>query len=287
MATPTADTKISRLRDALLQLYREHAAEGMLPTSGRFLWYELVQRGVVDKTKARGHPGVKRGVDQDVTRALTQLRESGEVPWDAIADETRSLSDFRGARTVAAGVLGLLGAVHLDPWGADRPPLILCESRSLVGVLSGLAGEYRCAIAPTNGQAAGFLHTDVAPLVGDASVGRVLYLGDWDHRGGLIEGNTRRVLAEYDPALWSDDAWERVALTEVQVRAHRLPVIEKIDRAYRPPRTYPAVETEALGQRLIVELLRARLAALLPEPLADVLERERAQREALRRRLAP
>lgn len=283
MATALAvpETKIGRLREALLHLHREHAAEGMLPTSGRFLWYELVQRGIVDKTKARGHPGVKRGVDQDVTEALTQLREAGAIPWEDIADETRSLSDFTGYRSMAAGALAHLNAVRLDPWGDDGAPLILCESRSLAGVLDGLAAQYRCLIAPTNGQAGGFLRTKVGPLVEDGSAGRVLYLGDWDHRGGLIEGNTRRVLEEYAP--WLD--WERVALTDAQVQEHQLPVIHKTDRAYRPPRTYPAVETEALGQRLIVGLLRARLDALLPRSLADVQERERAEREALRRRL--
>lgn len=279
----TGESKIGRLREALLRLYREHLAQGMIPTSGRFLWYELIDRGVVDKTRARGHPGVKRGVDQDVTAALTQLRESGDVPWDAISDETRAVHDRRGFPTLRTYLRAALEVAHIDPWLPGLAPLILCESRSLAGVLVGLVGEYRCVIAPTNGQCGGFLHNEIAPLVGAR---RVLYLGDWDHRGGLIEANTRRVLAEYDPALWSDDFWERVALTDVQVRDRRLPVIDKLDRAYKPPRTYPAVETEALGQHIIVGLLRDRLAGLLPQPLADVHVRERAERRALARLLA-
>ena len=47
------------------------------------------------------------------------------------------------------------------------------------------------------------------------------------------------------------------------------------------------VETEALGQGVIVGMLRTRLDELMPEPLDDVLEREQAQRaevaEQLRR----
>ena len=39
-----------------------------------------------------------------------------------------------------------------------------------------------------------------------------------------------------------------------------------------------AVETEALGQANIVAALRARLDELMPEPLADVLERQDQQR---------
>jgi hypothetical protein len=46
--------------------------------------------------------------------------------------------------------------------------------------------------------------------------------------------------------------------------------------------THLAVETEALSQRIIVEILRNRLDQLLPEPLTRVLERESRERTALR-----
>jgi hypothetical protein len=36
--------------------------------------------------------------------ALTDLRESGQIPCDAIVDETRSLDDFTGYRSIAEGV---------------------------------------------------------------------------------------------------------------------------------------------------------------------------------------
>jgi hypothetical protein len=41
------------------------------------------------------------------------------------------------------------------------------------------------------------------------------------------------------------------------------------------------VETEALRQTVLIEILRARLDALLPEPLSRVLEREQRQRKRL------
>jgi hypothetical protein len=47
-------------------------------------------------------------------------------------------------------------------------------------------------------------------------------------------------------------------------------------------RTGPdAIETEALSQSIIVGLVRSRLEELVPEPLADVLEREQQQRAPL------
>ena len=79
--------------------------------------------------------------------------------------------------------------------------------------------------------------------------------------------------------------WERLALTEAQVRdpVLNLAVIDKYDR--RTKTTHPSVEIEALSQQVIVQIVRDRLTALLPEPLTFVQEREGAERERLRRLL--
>jgi hypothetical protein len=127
-------------------------------------------------------------------------------------------------------------------------------------------------IAATNGQVGGFLRTEIMPLIADGR--QVLYLGDLDHAGGQIESNTRRVLVQAT-------GWLRVALTPEQVTEHALPSVTKRDRRYGDGREHEAWETEALGQSLIVTLLRDQLDALLPEPLPAVLVRERRQREQL------
>jgi hypothetical protein len=106
----------------------------------------------------------------------------------------------------------------------------------------------------------------------------VLYLGDADWCGNQIESNTKRVL-EHETG--GELAWKRVALTETQIRKHKLPVIMKADRRYKPPRYHEAVETEAISQRILVEILRKHLRELLPEPLEHVLEREAFQRRQI------
>ena len=210
-------SKIEALRQHVMRLYREHLADGMIPTSIRFLFYELVQLGLVLK-QASGvlKPGAKgqRRPDQDVIDAITSLRESGQIPWSAIVDETRSIDDFTGWSTIAAGLDAYMNVLRLDRWD-DAAPLILTESRSLAGVLRELIRDYGALIAPTNGQTAGFLHNDVAPKLNDGM--RVLYLGDYDLAGNDIENNTRSVLERY----CSLD-WERQALTADQVRHYHL-----------------------------------------------------------------
>ena len=262
-------SKIEVLRQALRAELAKHQADGMLPTSARFLFYELVALGVILK-----HAAGARRADQDMLDALTSLRERREIPWSWIADETRSLDDFTGFGSIADGVDAYMNAIRLDRWGGAAP-LVLTESRSLAGVLRALTREYAVRIAPTNGQAAGFLHNDVAPRLSDGA--RVLYLGDFDLAGGDIEQNTRRVLERYHGL-----EWERLALTADQVRDHRLTPIIKTDRRFKNGGAHEAVETEALSQRLIVQIVRDRLDALLPEPLELFLAREEEERERLR-----
>jgi hypothetical protein len=278
MEVGSRDSKKGRLRAALMELWTQHKGAGTLPTSGRFLYYELVTREVISKART----GARRS-DQDMTDALTSLREDGLVPWEDIVDETRSLEDYTGAGDVKQWVLLVLNSARIDPWAgklakgtmnvtaSPNVPTIITESRSLAGVLRPVAARYAARIASTNGQARGFLRTKIAPILNQGQ--RVLYFGDLDFSGGHIEANTRRVLEQEVGVL----AWERLALTQEQAPKYKLTPISKFDK--RDRKFHDAIETEALSQEIIVETLRDHLDALLPEPLKAVLEREERQRK--------
>jgi hypothetical protein len=165
-------SKIAALRDLVVALLQEHERDGTIPTNARFLFYELVQRGQINK-QATG----ARRADQNLHDALTDVREDSRIPWDWIVDETRSLEDYTGYRSVLEGVLAKLPYIALEPWRGDAP-VILTESRSLAGVLRGIVSEYHARISSTNGQCGGFLRTDIAPPLQPGT--RVLYLGDFD-----------------------------------------------------------------------------------------------------------
>jgi len=269
-----APSKIGALRDLLFDLLQEHQRDGTIPTNARFLYYELVQRGQLSKEKT----GARRP-DQDLHDALTDIREDGRIPWDWIVDETRSLDDYTGYASVRDGVISKLPYIGIDPWDS-RSPMIITESRSLAGVLRDIVAEYRARIASTNGQCGGFLRTNIAPRLRPDD--RVVYLGDLDLAGDHIEANTRRVLEQEAGGALD---WERLALTREQVEQYSLPIIVKHDRRYRDGRPHEAVETEAISQRVLVDILRTRLDALLPEPLEHVHEREARQRRQIKRLL--
>jgi hypothetical protein len=148
--------------------------------------------------------------------------------------------------------------------------------------LRALVRDHCALIAPTNGQTAGFLHNEVAPMLHDGQ--RVGYLGDYDLAGNDIEDNTRSVLERKTGFTLK---WERLALTKEQVEdpRYRLTPIIKYDRRFKNGGAHEAVETEALSQRVIVQIVRDWFDALLPQPLGNVQEREEAERARLRRML--
>jgi hypothetical protein len=276
-------TLARRMQDAVLGVLSEHEANGEIPTSGRFVFYELEGRGIVRKSQ-RGES--RRGCaddprEQEITDALGYLRDRDLIPWPWIVDETRQLYEWNHAPFVADYVTDAVDRARINPWGGE-PPLLLVESRSLAGVLRPMASDYLVPIAATNGQARGFLHTEIAPIMRDNDR-EALYLGDWDHQGHQIEDNTRRVL---EREAGREIHWTRVAITPEQIAERDLTPIVKRDNRYSPALVHEAWETEALGQSTIVRLVREALDRLLPEPLADVQEREHAQREQLRRVLA-
>ena len=228
--------------------------------------------------------GVRRA-DQDLLDELTRLRDLGIIPWTDIVDESRHVTSWRCAPTIADYVTASVDLARLDPWRGVERPIILCEARTVGGVLIRRLGpEYLVPIVPTNGQCKGFLITEVAPLFREQP-SRGLYVGDYDLSGNAIEENTRRVLERF---VGEAIPWERVAITEAQtitLRAQGLEPIQKTDARFTDKHPHLAYEAEALGQATLEAVLRARLDALLPAPLDRVLARERRERAKVARLL--
>ena len=72
-----AHTKKGRGQRAILDLLNEHEADGAIPTNGRFVYYELEQRGLARKAAHDDRrPNTRRSKgwppgDQDITDYLT------------------------------------------------------------------------------------------------------------------------------------------------------------------------------------------------------------------------
>jgi hypothetical protein len=274
-----------KLQRACLEIIREHERDGALPTNGRFVFYELEQRGYVPKN----YIGKKRAPRQDVSGALMHLRRLGLIPWEWILDESRDVDEWEFATSVYQYVVEQAEGARIDCWNGEPPPLIICEAKATKGVLTRIAAKYLCPITATGGQCGGHLVTAVAPLLRNNDR-RVLYIGDFELRGPAdqIEANTRRYLEEHTGRVFDDKTWIRIALTEQQVRRNKRLLalkISKLDRRYKPPRRYEAVECEAVGQVQLERILERKLDNMLPEPIDAVLVRQKRQRTRISRLL--
>jgi hypothetical protein len=149
------DTKAGRLQRACLDLLHERNRRGEIPTNGRFMFYELEQRGVTPKKYDGINPkmGIKftRTPLQDVSVATMHVREHGLVPWSWIEDESRTLPEWRYAATAVDYLRDTVPRARIDLWADEEPPLFICESRATAGVLRNLSYEYLVPIAATGG----------------------------------------------------------------------------------------------------------------------------------------
>ncbi len=274
------DSEKGRLQRAALLQYRAHAADGTLPTSNRFLFYELEQAGAIDKTRTNldGTRSIRRA-DTDLNAALTVLRDNHLIPWSHLVDESRTAFAWEYAATIGEYLHDRLADARIDAWDGEPPPVVICESRSLAGVLRRIAADCLCPIVATNGQSSGsLLHNEVRPLLDGKPP--VLYLGDLDLAGGQIEASTRDRLAGFGGYV---EDWQRVAITAEQVAEHDFAPIVKLDKRFRDGKAYDAWETESLGQAEVERLLLTHLDRLRVDrgldPMERVLERERVERD--------
>jgi hypothetical protein len=119
-------SQIGKMRKALYDLWRRHQSEGMLPTSARFLFYELVTAGVISKvTKTRSDGKKGRRPDQDMIEALTDLRNAGIIPWTDIVDETRDLTEWAVYDSITNAMRESWKNARLNLWESDRAPINL------------------------------------------------------------------------------------------------------------------------------------------------------------------
>jgi hypothetical protein len=289
-----AVTKCGRVRELLLERLREHeATPDGLPTTPRFLFYELEQAGQAtkkcldkngEKNRAARNFGWPPG-SKDITDELTAMRDEGVIPWDWIADVERNLSQWDCFKNADACVHDALKYFSLNPWEPHEPPLILAESKSVALVLKKVVSSYLCPISGLGGHSSGHLRTTIAPLLWGSR--RVFYLGDHDDCGHVIEKHTQDVLEDQTG---HEIKWTRIGLTETQIQERGIQSIEKIDERYGDKTPRECWELEAIGQSQVIALVRSALGKFLFQickgrTLNRVHDRENRQRRAMLRKI--
>jgi hypothetical protein len=132
---PTIQTRrkradISAIRDAIINVIKDDP-----PMTVRQVFYQLVTRGVIDKTEAE--------YSRTVIRLMTEMRLAGDLPFDWVVDESRRVRITQTFNSVADAFEHTKKFYRRSALAQSPDYLeIWCEKDALAGVLWDVTSDY-------------------------------------------------------------------------------------------------------------------------------------------------
>lgn len=232
------------------------------PQSVRHVFYRMTDPRL-DEPVEKSDRGYRH-----VQARCVALRRTGLIPYDWIADMSRR-GYFVNTYDGADDFLRRMGHLYrADLWrDSDYRCEVWAESRSIASVILNDCQELAVDLFPCGGfSSLSFVHeaaqqhnlsNDDRPLI-------VLYVGDYDPAGVLIDQSLERELREHlRPSIDMD--FRRIAINEEQVEDYDLPTKPRKDGDKRSQHLAYTVEAEAMPARDLRALLRMHVETLLPE----------------------
>lgn len=218
-----------------------------------------------------------------VQRRLTNLRRAGTLPYGRLVDSTR-LGHHTATYGGASDFLERVAALYRhNLWADSRYHVeVWCESDSIGGVLRQTCRKLAVSLYATRGFSSLTLLYEAAQEINasDAEEAVVLYVGDFDPAGVLIDG---RVETELRSHLDIPLRMERLAVNEGQIVDYDLPTKPRKASERRRPDVTATVEAEAMPGGILRGLVRDAVEEYLPaDALAVAKEAEASERALLR-----
>ena len=220
------------------------------PASVRQIYYQLVNRGVIEKTEAQ--------YKTTVVRLLGLMRRVGQIPFGWIADYTRWQ---RKPRTYSSLVDMLTQSAEFYRralWDSAKVYVeIWLEKDALSGVLFPVTSEYDVPLMVCRGYPSiTFLHAAAEEIEERGKPTYIYYFGDADPSGLDITRAVESGLREFAPG--AEIHFERVAVTAQQIIDMDLPTrpTKKTDSRSKNF-AGESVEVDAIDPNTLRDLVRA------------------------------
>ena len=279
---PTGKAKGTRRRRStaaeLEQLDRQiiEILETDNPQSVRHVFYRLT-----DPRLEVSVPKTERGYEQ-VQRRCLKLRRGERLPYRWISDATRRayhVNTFEGPGDFLNQVASLYRA---NIWSEETANVeVWCESRSIAGVLQTECQRLAVSLYPCGGFSSATLGYEAAEQINRAGrPAAVLYVGDYDPAGLLIDQALERELREH---LEVELEFRRLAINQEQIEAFDLPTKPRKASDRRRLDVQETVEAEAMPAADLRRLVREAVESYLPPRALEVAKAaEESEREAIR-----
>ena len=262
--------EIGAIKNAIIDLLA-----GDNPQTVRQVFYALTVRGLIKKAEIE--------YQQTVIRLLVDMRESGEIPFDWIADNTRWMrkpSTFVG---LDAALDNFSKAYRRDLW--EAMPVyaeVWCEKDALAGVIMKETEPYDVPLMVARGYASiSFLHSAAEATQAKGKPAYIYHLGDLDPSGQDAARDIEAKLRRYAPE--AEIHFERIAVTRSQVEEWSLPTRptkQKDPRAKKFAGT--SVELDAIPANKLRSLVKACIQKHIdPDQLKVLRIAEELERETL------
>lgn len=219
-----------------------------------------------------------------VQRQLVQMRRDGLIPYGWLTDATRQGHFVSTYGSVADAVSATANFYRRDIWA--RQPVYVeawCDSRSIAGIIQEETRRYAVPLYPSGGFASLSLVHEAAQYIeahADDRPVHILYVGDYDAAGVLIDKKIEQELAEH---IWDLEVeFRRLAINKSQIDLMRLPTKPAKRGDARGGFTDMTVEAEAMPAATMREIVREAIEDFIDaRELAVVQEAEISERATL------
>lgn len=269
---------VAAIRGAIVEVVADDP-----PMTVRQVFYQLVTRGVIEKSEIEYH--------RTVIRLMTEMRLAGDLPYDWIIDESRRVRVTRTYDSVADAIEQTARFYRRSALAQSSDYLeVWLEKDALAGVLWDVTSDYDVPLMVSRGMPSlTFLHGSAQAIQRAAEEGKQAFIyqfGDHDPSGVLIPRSIERRLAEMCERLECPPPHvERVALTAAQIKQHGLPTrpTKRVGNRHAKGFAGRSVELDALPPRILRDMVRRvieqHISAAETEALRAV---EDSERELLR-----
>ncbi|WP_340672530.1 hypothetical protein [Bradyrhizobium ottawaense] len=204
---------------------------------------------------------------------VVKLRRSGQLPFNWISDATRRGHHTPTFEDEAQFLRSMMGHYRADLWRMSGYYCeVWTESRSLAGVVEDDCRELAVSLYPAGGFSSITLAYQSAEAINDCSRGRpvvILYIGDYDPAGVLIDVALERELREHiEPGIELN--FRRIGITAEQIERYDLPSKPRKEKDKRAQHIRETVEAEAMPASILRGILRENIEALLPKRALDI-----------------
>lgn len=185
------------------------------PVTVRQVFYQLVTRGVIDKTEAQ--------YKQTVCRLLAAMRREGSISYHDIADNTRWQRKPNTHKSLHAFLDESQRFYRRDLWASqDVYVEVWLEKEALAGVLFDVTAKWDVPLMVTRGYPSlSFLYSAGEAIAETDKPVFLYYFGDHDPSGQDISRTVEKELRQFAPA--ADISFQRVAVTAEQIDLMNLP----------------------------------------------------------------